>query len=144
MVCEERERERLRVCRGVSRCCRRCGMSRLFFRRGGFRGVFKGMLMGEDDPFLRRGAGGGVVVLVLSRDGAGVAVHERKLDVLIGSTVVYRGQVGAARPGAARVRVVMSLVWGVAVVDGDGDGVPGSDSSVNGGVWALAFGWRGV
>ena len=60
--------------------------------------------------------------------------------MLIGSTVVYRGQVGAARPGAARVRVVMSSVWGVAVVDGDGDGVSGSGSRGNGGVWTSAFG----
>lgn len=56
--------------------------------------------------------------------------------MLIGSTVVYRGQVGAARLGAVRVRVVMSsAVWGVAVVDGEGDGVPGVVVNGNSGVW---------
>ena len=40
--------------------------------------------------------------------------------------MVYRGQVGAARPGAARVRAVMSSGWDDAVVvDGGSDGVPG-------------------
>jgi hypothetical protein len=61
------------------------------------------------------------------------------LDVLIGSTVVYRGQFGAARPGAARVRVVM-YVAGMGcfrVVDGDGDGVPAVGDGDNGGVWTF-------
>lgn len=59
--------------------------------------------------------------------------------MLIGSTVVYRGQFGAARPGAARVRVVM-YVAGMGcfrVVDGDGDGVPAVGDGDNGGVWSL-------
>ena len=67
------------------------------------------MLWREGDPFLRRAAGGGC--------GAGVIARRRwccGARAIIGRADRLYGElpwaVGAARPGAARVRVVMSSV----------------------------------
>ncbi len=54
------------------------------------------------------------------------------------------GKFGAARPGAARVRVVMSSVWDVAVVDGDSDGVLGEwQQMAMAAFGGVAVGWGG-